>query len=173
MYKGKQIMKRKIIFASVVASVFSANAFALDAQFADKAWGGSNIPEGQQCQKFGGINPATPKLTVSDIPAGSDSIVLEYSDRDYKKMDDGGHGKMSFTLNSTDSKVQIPSVPGHSFSLPAGFTIIEEHRSPGWDKAGAYMPPCSGGKGHAYYVTIKALKGDEVTATTQLEMGKY
>jgi hypothetical protein len=51
--------------------------------------------------------------------------------------------------------------------------MIEAHRGPGWDKEGAYMPPCSGGKGHAYYVTIKTLKGDQVTAETIVEMGKY
>jgi hypothetical protein len=34
-------------------------------------------------------------------------------------------------------------------------------------------PPCSGGKGHAYYVTVKTLEGDKVVAETILEMGKY
>ena len=51
--------------------------------------------------------------------------------------------------------------------------MIEAHRGPGWDKEGAYMPPCSGGKDHAYYVTIKTLKGGQVTAETVVEMGKY
>jgi len=170
-------MKFKLITASIVISVItsivSASAFSLDAKLADKAWDGRKIPKGQQCQKFGGVNPSTPKLVVSGIPVGSNAIVLEYSDRDYKKMDKGGHGKMSFMLDSSVSEVQISPVRGHSFDLPAAFKMIEAHRSPGWDKAGVYMPPCSGGKGHAYYVTIKAVKGDKTTATTVLEMGKY
>ena len=51
--------------------------------------------------------------------------------------------------------------------------MIEAHRGPGWDKEGAYMPPCSGGKDHAYYVTIKTLKDDVVTAGTVIEEGRY
>jgi len=51
--------------------------------------------------------------------------------------------------------------------------MIEVYRGLGWDKEGAYMPPCSGGKGHAYYVTIKTLKCDKVIAETVVEMGKY
>lgn len=166
-------MKSKLIIASIVVSSVSINAFAFDVKFADRSWNGSNVPVGQQCQKFGGKSPSTPKLIVNGIPTGSNAIVLEYSDRDSKKMDNGGHGKMSFTYNSPATKVEIPSIPGHTFDIPTAFKMIEAHRSPGWDKAGAYMPPCSGGKGHAYYVTIKAVKGDKVTATTVLEMGKY
>ncbi|MBU2964232.1 hypothetical protein Q4508_13210 [Amphritea sp. 2_MG-2023] len=163
----------KLLFPLVVTSVMSANAFALEAKFADTAWDGNQIPAGQQCQKFGGQNPSTPALVVSDIPAGANAIVLEYSDRDSKKMDNGGHGRMQFMFNGSEREVTIPSVAGHSFDLPEGFKSIEAHRSPGWDKAGAYMPPCSGGKGHAYYVTVKAMQDDKVTATTVLEMGKY
>jgi phosphatidylethanolamine-binding protein (PEBP) family uncharacterized protein len=147
--------------------------FALDAKFSDDAWDGSKVPAGQQCQKFGGNNPSTPQLIVSDIPSGSNALVLEYSDRDSKRMNNGGHGQIKFMLKSSASEVNVPSVPGHTFDIPAGFKMIEAHRGPGWDKAGAYMPPCSGGKGHEYYVTIKAVQDDKVTASTVLEMGKY
>ena len=166
-------MKYKLFITLLVTSIVSANAFALDAKFSDAVWNGIKIPAGQQCLRFGGKNPSTPKLKVSGIPEGTTAIVLEFSDRDYKNMDKGGHGKIKFMLNSPVNEVTIPSVPGHTFDLPAGFKMIEAHRSPGWDKAGAYMPPCSGGKGHAYYVTIKAIKDNKVTATTILEMGKY
>lgn len=163
----------KLLFPLIVSSVISANVFALEAKFADTTWDGNQVPVGQQCQKFGGHNPSTPALIVNDIPAGTNTIVLEYSDRDSKKMNNGGHGIMQFTLNSSAKQVTIPSVAGHSFDLPAEFKIIEAHRSPNWDKAGAYMPPCSGGKGHAYYVTIKTLQNNKVSASTRLEMGKY
>ncbi|WP_299878997.1 hypothetical protein [uncultured Cocleimonas sp.] len=166
-------MKTKLIFTSLLLSAVSTSAFAMDAKFADAVWDGTKIPTGQQCQKFGGKNPSTPKMMVTDIPAGTKSIVLEYSDRDSEKMNNGGHGRMSFTVDSSATEVEIPSIFGHTFDIPKDFKVIEAQRSPGWDTAGAYMPPCSGGKGHAYYVTIKAVKDDKVTATTTLEMGKY
>jgi len=115
----------------------------------------------------------TPALKVSSIPAGSDSLMLAYSDRDSEKMNNGGHGIMSYKIMPTTSSVTLPKVPGHSYDLPENFTMIEAHRSPGWDKEGAYMPPCSGAKDHTYYVTVKAMKGEEVTATTVLELGNY
>ena len=166
-------MKLKFFTSLIIASSFSAYASAIEVKLADAAWDGVKIPTGQQCQKFGGNHPATPKLNVSGIPEGSDLIVLEYSDRDSKKMNNGGHGRMSFAIDATVTNVEIPTVAGHSFQLPESFTMIEKHRGAGWDKEGAYMPPCSGGKGHAYYVTVKTMKGKMVTAQTVLEMGKF
>ncbi len=166
-------MKCKLLTSLIIASSFSTYASALEVKLSDSVWDGVKIPVGQQCNKFGGESPATPKLHVMDIPSGSDSIVLEYSDRDSKKMDNGGHGRMSYSIDAMSKVVDIPSVPGHSFDLPEKFTIIEAHRGAGWDKEGAYMPPCSGGNNHAYYVTIKTMKGDMVTAKTVLALGKF
>jgi len=167
------IMNLKPLIAFSTLFALSSGASALEVKFTESAWDGKIIPEGQQCQKFGGDNPMTPKLMVLDIPAGSDAIVLEYSDRDSEKMNNGGHGIMKYSLTSPGMMVQIPSVPGHTFSLPDRFTMMEAHRSPGWDIAGAYMPPCSGAKNHEYYLTVKAVKGDQVNAETVIEMGKY
>ncbi|TEW55226.1 hypothetical protein E2R68_05575 [Psychromonas sp. RZ22] len=166
-------MKYKRLNTLLVTALFTSYASAVEVKFADSAWDGITIPAGQQCQKFGGKNPITPKLAITELPAGTDSIVLEYSDRDSQKMDSGGHGVMSYALSGTVTSVEIPSVAGHSFELPPQFKMIEAHRSPGWDKAGAYMPPCSGGKGHAYYVTVKTMKGEMETSATVLEMGKF
>lgn len=166
-------MKLKLLMTFIIVAALSANAAALEVKFADKTWDGIRIPEGQQCQKFGGNNPSTPQLIVTGIPVGSNGIVLEYSDRDSKKMDKGGHGQMRFTISPQSTRVEIPSVPGHSFELPPTFTMIEAHRGAGWDKDGAYMPPCSGGKGHEYYLTVKSVKDDTVTAKTVIEMGRY
>lgn len=160
-----------IVFASAVA--FSANASALDVTFADSLWDGVSIPKGQQCQKFGGVKPSTPRWIVTGIPAGSSTVVLEYSDRDSEKMDHGGHGRMKFIMATMAEKVEIPSILGHTFEVPSDFKLIEAHRGTGWDVDGAYMPPCSGGEKHAYYVTIKTLKDDTVTAEAVVEMGKY
>jgi hypothetical protein len=167
------IMKLRTFLVSLSTVFLASNALALEASFSDIAWDGIDVPEGQQCQKFGGDNPATPKLMIKDIPTGTNAIILEYSDRDSEKMNNGGHGRMVYTLHEPASEVEIPSVPGHTFDIPADFKSIEAHRSPGWDKEGAYMPPCSGGKGHAYYVTIKAADGEKVLAETVLEMGSF
>lgn len=166
-------MKYKSLNALAVTFLVSTNTFAFDAKFADEAWDGKKVPIGQQCQKFGGNNPATPRLIVSEIPPESNALVLEYSDRSHEQMDKGGHGKMKFMLDPERKEVEVPSVPGHTFDIPKEFMLIEAHLGPGWDKAGAYMPPCSGGKGNEYYMTIKAVKDEKVTATTTLEMGKY
>jgi len=166
-------MNIKPLLAVIAFSSFSSAVVAIEVSFADPLWNGVLVPEGQQCQKFGGNNPSTPEWRITDIPAGSDLIVLEYSDRDSKRMDNGGHGQMSFAIDATTQAINIPSVAGHSFTLPPKFTMIEAHRGTGWDIDGAYMPPCSGGKDHAYYVTIKIVKGDRVTATSIVEMGKY
>jgi hypothetical protein len=105
---------------------------------------------------------------------------MEFSDRTYKPMDKGGHGKIGFEITEGTEKVIVPSVPAHSFDLPEGFFIVKEHQGADWDKAGAYMPPCSGGKGNSYYVTVKAVRqlsrGStefELLAQGVLELGKY
>lgn len=151
----------------------SSYAFALDVSFVDDKWDGVTVPEGQQCQKFDGVNPGTPKLSLSDIPVGSDSVVLAYSDRNSKKMNNSGHGVMEYTLPKEVSSAQLPIVFGHTYEMPQGFAMTAEHRGAGWDRAGAYMPPCSGGKGNAYYVTIQTYAGNQVTAETVMELGKY
>jgi phosphatidylethanolamine-binding protein (PEBP) family uncharacterized protein len=166
-------MKLTLPLASILAFTFSANALALEAKFVDKIWDGVKVPEGQQCLKFGGKYPSSPALHVTDIPAGSDTIVLEYSDRDSTGMNNGGHGRMKYAIPANETTVTVPSVPGHTYDLPKGFTMIEAHRGPGWDKEGAYMPPCSGGKDHAYYVTVKTLQDYKVTSETVVELGKY
>lgn len=166
-------MKYKRLLVLSMASIVSTQVLAFDAKFADETWDGIKVPAGQQCQKFGGQNPTTPRFIISGIPVGSDAIVLEYSDRSFEKMDKGGHGRMAFILDSAASEVTIPSVPGHTFDLPPAFKVVEAHRGPDWDTAGAYMPPCSGGRGNAYYVTIKATQEDRVVATTMLEMGTF
>lgn len=151
----------------------SCSAMALEVNFVEDQWNGETIPEGQQCQKFDGVNPGTPKLRLSDIPRGSDSVVLAYSDRNSKNMNNGGHGIMEYTLPEGVSSVVLPTVFGHTYEIPEGYKMIAEHRGKGWDKAGAYMPPCSGGKNHDYYVTIQTYAGSDVTAETVLELGKY
>jgi len=149
----------------------------LDAEFADAIWNGIAVPKGQQCLKFDGDNPATPRLKISDIPAGTTAIIMEYSDRAYKPMDNGGHGKLGYQVGPYTTNIIVPAVQGHTFELPPAFFSIAVHRGPDWDKAGAYMPPCSGGNNHPYHVMVKAVKqqGAEmiILAKHLLEMGRY
>ena len=153
---------------------------ALELAFADSEWDGKTVPNGQQCQRQGGENPSTPKILIINIPEGSDAIIMEFSDRNYSPMDDGGHGKIGFRLSEGTKEVVIPSIPGHSFNLPKDFFIIQEHQASSYDNAGAYMPPCSGGIGNFYYVTVKAVKllSEEdktfiLLGQGILELGKY
>lgn len=164
---------RTALGAASVLAAFSVSAAGFHASLADPAWDGKVVPALEQCQKFGGQAPKSPRLKLDHVPAGTDRILLAFSDRDSEKMNHGGHGQVSYSIENSAHSVTIESIPGHSFDLPAGFELVEAQRSPNWDKAGAYMPPCSGGKKHYYYVTITALQGEQPLAKTVVEMGVY
>lgn len=166
-----------IIFLTLLALNANADNEVLSASLVNSIWDGKKVPSGQQCEKFGGKG-ATPVLTIHQIPAGTNAIVMEYSDRSYAAMDHGGHGKFGYRIQSTSSTVNIPSIAGHTFDLPKGFFLIEAQRAPTWDTAGAYLPPCSGGKGNNYYVTVRAVKEvdggiREVFGETEVSLGMY
>ena len=165
--------------ASDTSNTVSKSA-KLEVAFVGAIWDGKTVPTGQQCQRFGGSNPSTPPLMIKGIPPGTNAIIMEYSDRSYPPMDDGGHGKIGYRIPENTKEISIPSVPGHSFNLPEGFFIVSPHKAPGWDKAGAYMPPCSGGRGNSYYVTVKAVyqsssgkKDFKLIGQAVLELGTY
>ena len=157
----------------VVTPIFG-EGFA--ASFVDPGWNGDKVLEGQQCGKFGGEG-TTPTLAVSGIPEGAYLLVLEVSERSFAAMDNGGHGKVGFEIAVGAGSVEVPSAPGHTTDLPAGFVVVAEHQAPTWDTAGAYLSPCSGGRGNEYYVTVKAVASDggelEDLASAVLEMGTY
>ncbi len=169
---------KKTIFA--ILTLFAASTHAegaFKASFTDAAWDGNKIPAGQQCGRFGGKG-ATPGFKVEQIPASANALVIEFSDQTYQPMNDGGHGKIGYHIASGTKQVSLPSVPGHTFDLPAEFFLVEAQRAPTWDKAGAYLPPCSGGKGNTYMMTIKAVKETDgkvgtTLAETSLKMGQY
>lgn len=171
-------MKHLLTFLLVALSTQSAFAAdgGLEVRFADDAWDGRTVPDGHQCGKFGG-SAGSPALRVSGIPAAANALVLEFSDRSYAPMDDGGHGKLGFEIAPGTDAVTVPSAPPHTTDLPPGFWTVAEHGAPGWDTAGAYLPPCSGGKGNAYYVTVKAVERDGSALAelgrAVLEMGTY
>jgi hypothetical protein len=162
----------------LLLAIPTGTAVAADLQlaFADAAWDGVTVPEGQQCQRFGGQG-VSPELVVSNIPSQANALIVMVSDRSYKPMDNGGHGQFGFSIEPGAATLTIPSVPGHTVDLPAGFFVVKEHQAPTWDKPGAYLPPCSGGRGNAYYITVKAVHrmGEESheLASADIELGKF
>ncbi|MBU2590745.1 MAG: hypothetical protein ABIJ24_02695 [Nitrospinota bacterium] len=182
--KKKDILKKVSLFVTVSFLLAGCGKYIQNRKtadfkisLADAKWDGKKIPAGEQCSKFGG-KASTPRLLITNIPAEANAIIMEYSDKDHKPMDNGGHGKIGYKIKPGISEVTIPSVPGHTFKLPKGFFLVTAHSNPKWDKAGAYMPPCSGGKGNRYYVTVKAVqvaegKEAKVLAEGMIQLGKY
>ena len=108
-----------LLAACVTTSKYKpvSNLVTLEVSFADPLWDGRYIPKGQQCHRFGG-HGSTPRLTVKNIPSGTNVIIMEYSDRSWSQMDDGGHGKIGYRIPLGTTEITIPSVPGHTFDLP-------------------------------------------------------
>lgn len=161
---------------ALIAPFALADGGTLEAAFTDPRWDGETVPTGAQCQKFGG-SEGSPALRVGNIPAAANALVLEFSDRSYAPMDNGGHGKLGYAIEPGTGEVTVPSAPPHTTDLPDGFWTVAEHGAPRWDTAGAYLPPCSGGKGNSYWLAVRAVirEGDALTevARTTLEMGRY
>ena len=166
--------------ALVVAFVVSgANAADLSVTFADPAWDGKNIPDGQQCTLFGGEG-ATPALQVENIPAEANAIIVEYNDQDYRPLSrDGGHGKIGFWVEEGSASAMLVSVPGETEDLSSGAFVEKRNRARGSYARPGYLPPCSGGDGHRYFAEVKAVKKGEgekkpqVLAEVKIQLGKY
>lgn len=173
------------ILGALVIAFSAQNTYAqedaqeMKASLADPAWNGEAVPDGQQCQRFGGTDPRSPTVRIENIPAEAEAIILEFSDRSFARMDEGGHGKVGYLLDGDKDAITVPPVPGHTEELPEGFFVAQVHRAPGWDKAGAYLPPCSGGRGNVYFVDIKAVtleedrEVSEILGETSVQLGKY
>lgn len=175
-------MKKKLLMIFVIAVMLSGcagssyepveNMSELTLGFADQAWDGIRVPEGQQCHRFGGVNPQTPAIEVANIPPEADALILSFSDGTYEPMDNGGHGEIGYEIAKGTERVVVPSVPGHTFDLPEGFFLVAEQRNPDWDDAGAYLPPCSGGSGNEYYVTVRAVSREDQAGEKPLLLGE-
>lgn len=169
------------IVALVLSSSF-VSAAELELAFTDASWNGEGIPEGQMCNRFNESetkNPESPELVVKGIPAEADAIILYFSDRSFARMDNGGHGTVGYKIKAGSSEVTVPRVPGHTEELPENFWTVKAHGAPTWDTAGAYLPPCSGGRGNDYFVDVKAVKlGEdndvsEVLAEGSIKLAKF
>lgn len=167
----KMFFLKSVTALTVLA--LSAHAFAMEVNFNDATWNGKKIPEGQQCLNYDGKSPATPRMTVSNIPVGAESLVFVYNDVSNKRMQNGGHGIVEFALPEGAISAEVPRVFGHTYEVPVGIEMVAEYRSRKGEMSGAYKPPCSGGKNHLYTVDVQAWQGDVVLAETTVEMGRY
>lgn len=158
----------------------AASAAELTVAFADPAWTGDRIPEGQHCKKFGG-NGATPPLIVSGIPAGANAIVVEFNDKSFSKLSSGGgHGKIGFLIPDGATEATLIAVPGGTDDLPEGTWLVKKNRATGGWRSKGYLPPCSGGKRNTYAADVIAVIIDpasmevqEELAETTIRLGKY
>lgn len=151
---------------------------SLTVSLSDPAWNGKKVPADQVCKKFGGTQASSPMLSVEGIPAEADALVLSFNDESYTPMDKGGHGIVRIAHNK-GATAQVPAISGETDTLPAGVSVATKHRGTGWSgTGGAYLPPCSGGRGNTYSVDVSAVKksadGTSVTlAKGKIIMGKY
>jgi hypothetical protein len=150
------------LLAGCVSSDYKAvkNLAELKVSFVDSSWDGNKIPEGQHCKKFGG-DGSTPSLKIENIPSESNAVIVEFSDRSFFLMNHGGHGSIGMWLESQQTAVVMPSVAGETTIVPDKVFIEKQHRGTR-GKDGAYLPPCSGGRGNHYYAEVKAVFKDEI-----------
>lgn len=145
---------------------------ALTVSLADPAWNGKKIPADQVCKKFGSTQASSPMLTVEGIPAEADALVLSFNDETYGPMDKGGHGIVRLAINKS-ATAQVPAVSGETDTLPTGMSVVTKHRGTGWSgTGGAYLPPCSGGRGNTYSIDVSAVKTSADGSSTSLGKGK-
>jgi hypothetical protein len=171
-------MKKTLLtIVSVLAITFSGlNAANLKASFTDnELWNGKIVPEEMVCSDYNFEAGSTPEITLKNIPKNTKKIILAFSDETFKGMRDGGHGVIGYKLDTGLTDTTIPSIQGETFDLPDEFTSIIAHRGVNFGKEeGAYLAPCSGGKGNIYSVIIQAVDDDnKVLDTTSLTLGKY
>ncbi|MGI1679982.1 MAG: hypothetical protein K6L75_14670 [Cellvibrionaceae bacterium] len=174
---AKLLNKFALIFCALTVSL-SVNADDLTLSFTDSDWSSKGIPEGQQCNRFKGVDPQSPELVVKNIPANTTAIILEFSDRSLASMNNGGHGKVGYKIPVGATEVTIPRVPGHTETLPENFFVVANHKAPRWDTAGAYLPPCSGGRGNQYFIDVKAVilsgaDASNILAEASIQMATY
>lgn len=180
--------KISILFIIMVVSSLSSFTFSndykevenvveLELSFINNIWDGISVPDGQQCLSFGG-NGSSPEILVKNIPTGANALIISFSDRTFKANDLGGHGIIGLWIENNETTIIVPSVPGETNELPEGMFIEAKFRS-NRGKDGAYLPPCSGGRGNEYYATVKAVyksnSDDEslLLGKADIEMGKY
>lgn len=164
-----------VILACLLMLPTVATAADFSVAFADPAWDGKTIPEGQQCSEYGGKG-ATPALTVTGIPKTANSIIIEFNDENYAPLSqDGGHGIVGYEIAEGSDSATLKPIPGDTVDLPEGMWIEIDNR----DDIGVvgYLPPCSGGQGNLYSAKVFAVQYGhddfKILAETYIQLGRY
>ena len=149
----------------------------ITASLADSKWNGQSVPKDGVCKRFGG-NAPSPQIRVSGIPDGTTVLVVEFNDESHSRMANGGHGIVGVHVPKGAMSMTIPAIPGETDKLPAGVTSYEKHIGSNWSgTGGAYLPPCSGGRGNIYsvkiYGVVKSGNKKRYTDPVRVQLGRY
>ena len=167
-------MKKKFFKLLCLVPLLNLSASSFSASFVDSLWNGKTVSEEMVCSDYNMDSGSTPEILLENISKNSNKVILEFSDETFKGMRNGGHGVISYNFKSGLEKIVIPSVEGETFDLPDGFKSIKEHRAGKYGKErGAYLAPCSGGKGNTYSVLIKVMNDNKILDITKLTLGIY
>ncbi|WP_419768698.1 hypothetical protein [Arcobacter sp.] len=166
-----------LIYSALSSLLFSSSLLASDIEvsFTDKKWDGQTIPLDEVCSNYNVEAGSTPGLYIENLPDGAKKVILKFNDKTFTKMDNGGHGILSFDIEEDSTNVEIPPQIGETFELDESFSVLKAHTGTRFGKQeGAYLAPCSGGKGNTYTVDISILNSDgKVLASKELILGKY
>lgn len=166
-------MKNIAMMMTIILSTLGAVDFS--ATFVDKKWNKIEVPKSEVCSNYNTRAGNTPAIALTHIPVGTSKIILAFSDETFAGMRNEGHGVISYKIPKVTSSITVPSIEGETFDLPKNFSIVTQHRGGQFGKKeGAYLAPCSGGKGNTYSVIIKAVDNDDkILGSTSLTLGKY
>ena len=156
-----------VVFLLCLLPISICLAGELTIEFNGKGWDGVKVPSNEICRQYGG-NGSTPPLKISKIPKGTNKLQTEYNAVDYAKLANGGHGVLLYDHNGSQ-QASLKSVQGETNEMPKGVSLVSANR---WSGQG-YLPPCSGGTGSRYSVTVKALKDNDVLDQATIIIGRY
>jgi len=155
------------------------NMTKLNVNFEDSKWDGKNVPQDEVCKKYNSKIASSPSLSINNLPNKTNKIILSFSDETYKPMSNGGHGVVSYQVTEGTKSIKIPSLKSETFTLPTKYKSIQSHNS-ARNTDGAYLAPCSGGRGNTYSIKIEAIhdfndddKKPLLLGDSYLKMGTY
>ena len=160
----------KVALSVFIICVFSSVSVAADLKVmhTDPAWTGKDVPDKGICEHRGGKG-LSPSIQISNIPAGTVKLLVNFTDLDYGN--EGGHGGFEVKVSGENSIV-FPSMEGEAKDkMPPNVTGVNSHHC--FDCSGKYyLGPCSGGRGNNYvvYFYAKNAKGDTI-AKGELKLG--
>lgn len=152
---GSKNLVLSALFLGVAFPALAQEASSLTVTFADESWNGSKVPYSGVCSANGGKN-FTPPISVANVPADANAIIVEYSDRTYTPHNNGGHGKIGYWIEPGKGSATLPAIEGDTRKLGDG-AWVEGDNFDTRQGARGYLGPCSGGRGNLYEADLKAV----------------